>query len=190
MRFMGFRRAAVAATAVVALAAAACGNSAGAGAPAPTASPAINAAQAELLPTNVYALPSFDLTTYRQLLGQLNGTPVVVNIWASWCGPCRVEAPHLAAAAAKYGRRVQFLGVDILDARAPARQFMHEFGWTYPSVFDASGAIRDGLGLLGQPDTLFYDASGTLVSTWSGLLTAGVLQSRIDRLLGGGASGG
>jgi hypothetical protein len=58
-----------------------------------------------------------------------------------------------------YGDRVRFIGVDILDQRASARDFMSEFGWTYPSVYDPSGAIRDGLGLLGQPVTLFYDES-------------------------------
>jgi hypothetical protein len=64
-----------------------------------------------------------------------------------------------------YGDRVRFIGVDILDQRASARDFMSEFGWTYPSVYDPSGAIRDGLGLLGQPVTLFYDESGRAVDT-------------------------
>ncbi len=172
----------------VALTAAACGNPGpgDASGAASLSAPARNAAEAPLLPTDVYALPAFDLATYRELLGQLEGTPVVVNIWASWCGPCRLEAPDLARAANAYGDRVQFLGVDIIDSRESARAFMQEFGWPYPSVFDGAGAIRDGLGFIGQPDTLFYDASGKLVSTWQGPITPGRLTRSIEQLLAQG----
>jgi cytochrome c biogenesis protein CcmG, thiol:disulfide interchange protein DsbE len=75
------------------------------------------------------------------------------------------------------------MGVDILDARGSARDFMREYGWTYPSVYDPSGAIRDGLGLLGQPVTLFYDATGELVNTWSGPLSQEALGSGLDAIL-------
>lgn len=136
-----------------------------------------------LLPTDPEELPAFDLATYEQLLAELAGTPVLVNIWASWCGPCRDEAPHLASAHAEFGDRVQFLGVDILDERGSAREFMREYGWTYPSVFDGPGAIRDGLGILGQPATLFYDASGELVKTWSGPLTEEALAEGLDAIV-------
>jgi cytochrome c biogenesis protein CcmG, thiol:disulfide interchange protein DsbE len=134
------------------------------------------------LPTDPTALPEFTLADYRHALGELRGTPVVVNVWASWCGPCREEAPLLAAAHRTYGDRVRFIGVDILDQRASARDFMREYGWTYPSVYDPSGAIRDGLGLLGQPVTLFYDASGDLVDTWTGPLTQEALRSRLKAI--------
>jgi cytochrome c biogenesis protein CcmG/thiol:disulfide interchange protein DsbE len=136
-----------------------------------------------LLPATAEALPSFDLAAYHAVLAELRGRPVLVNIWASWCGPCRDEAPHLRAGHEGYGDRVQFLGVDILDAREDARAFMREVGWTYPSVFDVTGAIRDGLGLVGQPVTLFYDAAGELVDTWIGPLTRQALRTRLESLV-------
>jgi len=139
-------------------------------------------ASGPLLPTDPYELPTFDLASYRALLAELRGTPVLVNVWGSWCPPCRDEAPLLAAAHAEYGDRVRFLGVDILDEREAARRFMREFGWTYPSVFDLPRAIPDGLGLLGQPVTLFYDASGELVDTWSGPIPEEALTERLEAI--------
>lgn len=69
---------------------------------------------------------------------------------------------------------------------------MREYGWTYPSVFDGPGAIRDGLGILGQPATLFYDASGELVRTWSGPITEEVLNETLASIAptGTGTGGG
>lgn len=167
MRPVTFRRRLLALMAL-ATTAVACGGS---DAPAPSASPgvpALNAAEADLLPTDALELPDFDLAAYGTLLDQLEGTPVLVNVWGSWCGPCRDEAPTLAKAHERFGDRVQFLGVDILDAREGARAFIREFGWTYPSVYDPTGSIRDGLGLLGQPWTLLYDTSGAIVERWVG----------------------
>jgi thiol-disulfide isomerase/thioredoxin len=185
---MSIRRQLVA-LAVLAVVAAACSSSSPPGAEGGSpvrAAPATNAATAALLPTNVLALPSFDFGRFEELLGQLRGTPVLVNIWASWCGPCRTEAPHLADAARRFGSKVQFLGVDILDSRPSARSFMQQEGWTYPSVYDETGAIRDRLGFIGQPVTAFFDASGTLVSSWSGPVTPEILTQRLQGLLGQG----
>jgi cytochrome c biogenesis protein CcmG, thiol:disulfide interchange protein DsbE len=152
--------------------------------PAPeSAAPARNAASAALLPETTSALPSFDAAAYEELLGQLKGTPAVVNIWASWCGPCRAEAPVLARAARDYGDRVQFLGVDIQDERGSARQFIAQYGWTYPSVFDLTGSIRDHLGFPGQPDTIFYGRDGAIVATHGGEIDAQTLRRNIDELL-------
>lgn len=142
-----------------------------------------NAIRAPLLPTNVLELPTFDFEKFRALMRQLRGTPVVVNIWASWCGPCRAEAPELRMVAERYGDRVQFIGVDILDARGPAREFILEFGWPYPSLFDPRGEIRDQLGYFGQPVTVFFDAGGNKVSEWIGTIGREELTERIRRIL-------
>ncbi len=182
---MSLRRTTVAFV-VLALAAATCG---GAGSPAPSSAPAANATTAPLLPADRYALPSFDLAKLQELLGQLQGTPVVVHIWASWCGPCRLEGPLLEQAVKTYGDRVQFLGVDIMDSRDSARGFMREFGWAFPSVYDpsAQGDIRTQLDFIGQPDSLFYGADGTLVARWSGPLTDAVLKEDLAKIVPAGS---
>jgi cytochrome c biogenesis protein CcmG, thiol:disulfide interchange protein DsbE len=135
------------------------------------------------LPTHVAELPSFDAEMYQQLLTQLRGTPVVVNIWAAWCGPCKAEAPLLHDASKAYGERVQFLGVDILDSLKGARGFIAEHGLAYPSIFDPSGTIRDSLGMIGQPVTVFYDADGNMVSSWDGQLSQEALDEGIREAL-------
>lgn len=186
MRAMASRRSLLPMVALVALSVA-CGGSgptsddANAADAGPAAS---NAAPAPLLPTQVAALPTFDVKRYQQLLTQLRGTPVVVNVWASWCGPCRAEAPLLHDAAARYGDRLQFLGVDILDSLGGARSFIADNGIPYPSLFDPPGAIRDSLGMIGQPVTVFYDANGTVVSMWPGQLTRTALEQGIRKALG------
>lgn len=143
-----------------------------------------NAATAALLPTHVAELPTFDVETYQRLLTQLRGTPVVVNVWAAWCGPCKAEAPLLHAASQTYGDRVQFLGVDILDSLDGARGFIADHALAYPSIFDPSGAIRDSLGMIGQPVTVFYDARGNMVKTYEGQLTQAALEQDIRAALG------
>jgi cytochrome c biogenesis protein CcmG, thiol:disulfide interchange protein DsbE len=150
---------------------------------APCGLTATNAAAVPLLPTHVAALPDFDPSTFDRLLSQLRGTPTVVNIWASWCGPCKDEGPALAQAARAYGNRVQFLGFDIQDERAGARSFIDRFGWPYPSIADPDGAIRDDLGFAGVPETVFYGADGTVAARSTGPVTAATLRARIESLL-------
>jgi thiol-disulfide isomerase/thioredoxin len=131
-------------------------------------SPANGPGGAPLLPSTPTELPSFTPAQFQQLLSQLRGRPVVVNIWASWCGPCIAEAPDLVRIAGEFKERVQFVGVDILDQRSHARAFIEGFGLPFPSVFDRSGAIRDSFGYVGQPVTVVLDASGARVQAWSG----------------------
>ena len=171
-----------AAAAAVAIFAAACGGG--------TTRPSACGAGPRLLPTAPSALPTLDAQGFQDLLCQLRGKPVVVNIWASWCGPCIFEAPELAVVGAAYTGVAQFVGVDIQDQRNPGRAFIERFGWTYPSVFDPQGAIRDSFGLVGAPHTLFFDAHGERTFVWSGPVTQDVLVSGINGALrhGGGSA--
>ena len=165
----------LAALAAAALAAGACGGDGG--------EPPAGGGAGPVLPTDRLALPTYDLPRFEGLLASLEGAPVVVNIWASWCGPCRAEAPDLAAAAREYEGRVQFLGVDLQDAREPAREFILEFDWPYPSVFDPQGEIRDGLGYVGQPVTFIVDAAGETAFEWNGAITGDLLREEIEKVL-------
>jgi thiol-disulfide isomerase/thioredoxin len=135
------------------------------------------------LPTDPHELPEYDLERYRMLVETLEGTPIVVNFWGSWCPPCEDEAPHLATVSKEYEGEVQFLGIDIVDAREPAREFIRRYGWTYPSLFDPTAAIRDGLGYVGQPITLIYDRLGELVWDKTGTIDAGELREQIENVL-------
>ena len=168
------RRVLVAAAAVLAVLAVACSKDATRTSP-PQEGP--------LLPSSPTALPQFDPARFHELLSELQGKPVVVNIWASWCGPCIVEAPGLARAARDYQGRVQFLGVDILDQRTPAQAFIRKYGWIYPSVFDSTGAIRDDLGFVGQPVTIVIDSSGKSVFTASGAVSEGTLREELNKVV-------
>jgi cytochrome c biogenesis protein CcmG/thiol:disulfide interchange protein DsbE len=133
------------------------------------------------LPATIDALPEMDVTAFEALLAELEGTPTVVNVWASWCEPCIREMPRLAEAAERYRDRIQFLGVDVADARDPARRFLHELDVPYPNVFDPSGAIRTSIGGVGQPVTAFIAADGE-VEVISGELSERDLADQLARL--------
>jgi len=171
--------------ALVVVALAACGGG-GSTEASPTtgagASPALVLSPVPSLPTSVDELPEMDVAGYEALLGELRGTPVVVNFWASWCGPCQAEAPRFTAAAAEYGDRVQFLGVDILDDRTSAAGFIDEHGLPYPNVFDPGGAIRTDLGSIGQPVSAFYDADGNLVAKVDGEISEKDLAANLEAI--------
>ncbi|MGH2722715.1 MAG: TlpA family protein disulfide reductase [Actinomycetota bacterium] len=142
-----------------------------------------DARPASLLPSDRLELPEFGFEEFQTLLVELRGTPVVVNIWGSWCPPCFVEAPDLARVAREFEGRVQFLGVDILDDRRAARRFILRFDWPYPSVFDPNGEIRDRLGYVGQPITVIYDGRGDVAFEWTGTVTADLLGTEIRKVL-------
>ncbi len=100
---------------------------------------------------------------YEHRLTRLRGYPAVVNVWASWCGPCRFEFPALQRASAAYGKRVAFLGVNSQDSDSLAREFLAEAPVPYPSYTDPNEEITNAIGAgRGKPDTAFYGSDGEL----------------------------
>jgi cytochrome c biogenesis protein CcmG/thiol:disulfide interchange protein DsbE len=97
----------------------------------------------------------------RARLRELRGHPVVINVWGSWCGPCRVELPMFQRASLEWGRRVAFLGVDSKDNRESAERLLADIPVTYPSFDDSDAKIFNGYKLLAAPSTIYYDAAGT-----------------------------
>ena len=153
---------------VVALGVSACGSSGGgtSTAKAPDYKQALAGAPKPL--AKIYAqgdrLVSGGTSAFGSQLRALRGHPVVVNVWASWCEPCRMEFPYLQRLSAKYGKRVAFVGVDTNDNDAAARTFLAELPLPYPSYTDPNEDIAQSVGAtVGLPDTAYYDASGKQV---------------------------
>jgi cytochrome c biogenesis protein CcmG/thiol:disulfide interchange protein DsbE len=90
----------------------------------------------------------------------LHGYPIVVNVWGSWCPPCRAEFPVFQRVSTAVGKQVAFLGVATQDAKADSAKFLHGHPVTYPSYTDFDGKIRASFGLAGTPSTVFYDRNG------------------------------
>lgn len=146
--------------------------------------PADNATETPLLPVFADTLPRMDPDTFERLLAQLDGTPVLVNFWGSWCSPCEDEMPRLVGAHDEFGDRVQFLGVDIIDSRKAATAFMAEYGMTFPSVFDPPDVIKTSLGQFGQPTTVFFRSDGTFEFAYAGPIPEDVLLRHLERIAG------
>jgi cytochrome c biogenesis protein CcmG, thiol:disulfide interchange protein DsbE len=98
----------------------------------------------------------------------LRGHPVVINVWAAWCGPCRVELPVVQRASLQWGKRVAFLGVDLRDNRGSAERLLRQIPLTYPSYEDPDGKVYNGYRLLGTPATIYYNAAGKQTYIHSG----------------------
>lgn len=130
-----------------------------AGSPAPLA--ALHAQAGKLSATSAAA--------FRGRLAALRGYPVVINKWASWCGPCRQEFPAFQSAGVAFGRQVAFLGLDSFDNGANARTFLRQFPVTYPSIFDPSASQAQALGGgQGWPTTIFFNAAHTITNVHVG----------------------
>ena len=159
------RAAILAALAAMLLAACGSDGGGGSGGPGPDYSEALAGAPAPLAALHRQAnqlLPG-EADAFEQRLERVSGFPVVVNKWASWCGPCRFEFPFFQNLAARYGKRVAFIGVDSDDSNDAARTFLREFPVPYPSYTDPDQEVAGVFNAtLGFPATAFYDRSGEL----------------------------
>lgn len=131
------------------------------------------------------AVPPLSGTTLegkRLSLSQFAGDVVVINVWASWCDPCRAESPMLARLATTAGPQVRFIGIDETDNHAAAVSFVASVHASYPELSDEDGSLLAGLRLLptkGIPSTLVVDAQGRMAARVIGPVTAGTLTGLI-----------
>lgn len=119
--------------------------------------------------------------------GQLRGIPFVLNIWASWCGPCQQEAPVLERAWRVDGRPrgVLFLGIDAQDAAVDGRGFLRRFGVDYLNVRDPTNDVPRSYGATGVPETFFVDRRGMVVGHVIGVIAPAALRQGIVSSLSG-----
>ena len=102
-----------------------------------------------------------DVDRYKAVLEDLEGYPVVVNGWATWCGPCKLEFPIFQRVSARMGKRVAFLGLNVSDNRQRAEGFLKDLPVPYPSIEDGDTRIAQHVGWAGGlPITVFYTPSG------------------------------
>jgi peroxiredoxin len=117
-------------------------------------------------------------------LGRYSGRILVVNVWASWCGPCRREAPALEQVWRTYrARGVAFVGIDHLDGREEGQAFVREFGLSYPMAFDQRGTVARSFGSLGIPSTYVIAPNGYVAYSFLGRVQAADLAGVLDDML-------
>jgi len=115
--------------------------------------------------------PPFTLTTLDGesfTLRERPETPIVLNFWATWCGPCRNEMPALQAAADRLDGQVQFVAVDQAESAAVVQQFVDEFGLSLTIPMDTENEVADRYQVTGLPTTFFIDRNGVIQRIWMG----------------------
>ena len=152
-----------------------------AAAPAPTAAGATESS--DLAPD----FTMYDIDGNALRLSDFRGRPVILNFWASWCGPCKAEMPDLEAAYQAHGEEVQFLIVNLTDGQSEtveaASSYIASQGYTFPVYYDVDmeGALAYGIYVI--PMTYFIDAQGTVRAIQEGMIQAEVLETNIQALL-------
>lgn len=131
--------------------------------PEPSWSVACEAGQVPVEPIGALELPCLGDQS-PTAVGVRDGRPLVIVLWASWCGPCVEEAPEVEAFWRAHGEAVDVLGVDSADIREKGRWFAEEFALTYPSVFDADEEVRVALGVPALPGVAFVAPDGTVAA--------------------------
>ena len=144
----------------------------------------------ELVP----AYAAADLAGDSVSLASLRGKPLLLNVWATWCPPCREEMPALEAVHTMYapdGLQVVGVSIDGAGAADLVREFVTEFGVTFPILHDPDGRISRTFRMNGVPETLLIDAEGRLVRRWIGIFdpTAAPTRALLDQTLRANAAG-
>jgi cytochrome c biogenesis protein CcmG, thiol:disulfide interchange protein DsbE len=137
-----------------------------------------------------FSLGLFDGSTFTLSESLKSGKPVLVNFWASWCGPCADEAPALQDAARRYAGRVTFVGVNVQDVDSDAQAFIRKYGISYLNGSGNAGPTSVQYGMRGVPETYFIAPDGQLVRKWNTLTAADLEQFLAELERASGARAG
>jgi peroxiredoxin len=133
-----------------------------------------------------YAAPDFALPTLtgeRVALADLGDRPIILNFWATWCGPCRVEMPALQATAERYAGLAHVIGINQGEPPERVAAFATEYGISYPLLLDSDNAIHKSYRVRSLPTTLIIDGNGVVRAVVHGAVSAAVLAEQLNRLL-------
>jgi thiol-disulfide isomerase/thioredoxin len=126
------------------------------------------------------ALPSELITRPRVTVAALRGKPAAINFWASWCTPCRREAPELEQLHRSRNSPGKIIGVNWNDRMSAARAFVRDHRWTFPNLRDADGAVGHAYGIVGLPTTVILDSRGRIAELLAGPQTVHSLRAAFD----------
>ena len=132
-------------------------------------------------------IPAPDFTVYDAegiavKLSDYFGKPIVLNFWASWCGPCKMEMPEIQKFYDKYGQEIHFLLVSVDDSLDAAKSFISDSGYTFPVYFDTTSVGAYTYGASSIPLTFFIDAEGNLTAYYMGAMSESILQQGVDMI--------
>jgi thiol-disulfide isomerase/thioredoxin len=119
-------------------------------------------------------------------LADLSGRPTIVNVFASWCGPCKAEAPLFSAAARRYAGRIQFVAFDYHDFARDGRALLRRYASVYVALHDGDGSVSDRWGVTGVPETYVLDPSGRIIQHVPGAVGKHELQPLLKAALASG----
>ncbi|NJN81193.1 MAG: redoxin domain-containing protein [Caldilineaceae bacterium] len=129
--------------------------------------------------------PDFALETLNGenfSLAEHRGTPVVLNFWATWCGPCQRELPSLQAASERYAGQVVIVGVDQSEPAETVQRYVDELALTFAIPMDTDNEVAHRYNVVGMPTTFFIDADGIIRSTWTGEMNSVTLAEGISTI--------
>jgi peroxiredoxin len=141
----------------------------------PAADPTVGPGVGRMAPD--FTLQALNGSTFR--LSEQRGKPVVLNFWATWCGPCQNELPAIQKAAAHFGDDVVFAGVDQGEKPEVVQSFVDKLGLTFTIPMDADGAVGYDYNVQGLPTTFFIDRNGVVKSLWMGEMNSVTLAENI-----------